>query len=197
VKPAGLVLAAGAGRRMGRPKALVWYEGEQLADRAVRLLREGGCDPVVLVLGAAHEQVQVPVGCQVVLAHDWASGQAASLRAGLHALAAGEATAAVVVLVDQPLLGPEAVRRVAAAWREGATAAQATYGGRPGHPVLLGRSVWPAVAEAAEGDVGARAWLRAHAESVRHVPCDGTGTPDDLDTRQDVAAAMVRDLSSG
>jgi CTP:molybdopterin cytidylyltransferase MocA len=173
---------------MGGPKALVELVGETLLARAVRLLRDGGCDDVVVVVGAAGETVArcaEALGCAAVLADGWEEGMSASLRAGLTALADGPHDACVVALVDQPLLGAEAVRRLVAA--EG-VAAVATYGGAPRNPVLLRRPVWAEVADAATGDAGARTWLRAHPDRVTPVPCDGTGSPVDLDTPADLAA---------
>jgi CTP:molybdopterin cytidylyltransferase MocA len=188
VTTAGLVLAAGAGRRMGGPKALVELAGEPLLARAVRLLRDGGCDEVVVVVGAEGETVArraEALGCAAVHADGWEEGMSASLRAGLAHLTAGPHDACVVALVDQPLLGAEAVRRLVAA---DAVAAVATYAGAPRNPVLLRREVWAEVAATATGDAGARTWLRAHPDRVRPVPCDGTGSPLDLDTPADLAA---------
>lgn len=146
------------------------------------LLRDGGCGQVVVVLGAA----VVPVtGATAVVAPDWDTGMAASLRAGLTGLAGD---ACVVALVDQPLVGPEAVRRLVALAGT-VDAAVATYGGKPRNPVLLARSVWPEVA-ALTGDAGARTWLRAHPDRVREVPCDDTGSPDDVDTPEDLARVL-------
>jgi nicotine blue oxidoreductase len=179
---AGVVLAGGAGRRFGGPKALVVLDGRRLVDRAVALLAAGGCDPVVAVSGAA--PFAVP-GALVVPNPDWDEGMGSSLRAGLAALD-GTAAAVVVIPVDTPWLGPESVRRVIAAHEAGATVAAATYGGKRGHPVLLGRQHWDAVRAAAVGDVGARGFLRAHPDLVTAVPCDGTGRPDDVDTPADL-----------
>ena len=191
---AGLVLAAGAGTRYGGPKALVPFEGELLVERAARLLAEGGCDPVLVVLGAQADRVQAAARlAAVVLADDWATGMGASLRAGLTALAGpahARVGACVVALADQPRVGPEAVGRLRAAWQAGAVAAVATYGGQARNPVLLDRSTWPAVASLAQGDAGARAWLRAHPGEVTEVPCDGTGSPADVDTREDLASLL-------
>lgn len=183
---AGLLLAAGAGRRFGRPKAQVELGGRTLVQRGVDLLRDGGCEPVVVVLGA---DLQVAVdGAAVVVATDWAEGMGASLRAGLAALQAGGASACVVALADQPLVRPDAVRRLIAAGA--ADAAVATYGDAPRNPVLLSRAVWADVAASARGDTGARAWLRAHPDRVTAVPCDGAGSPADLDTPADLAALL-------
>ena len=99
--------------------------------------------------------------------------------------------AVVVALVDTPGLGPESVRRLIAAGDEGAAAAQATYGGRRGHPVLLSRTVLAEVAAAATGDRGAGPWLAAHPERVRLIPCDGTGDPRDVDVPDDLAAVAA------
>jgi nicotine blue oxidoreductase len=189
VKIVGLVLAAGSGRRFGGPKALVELEGERLVERATRLLRDGGCDDVVVILGASAVEVSATAtlaGCRTVVAHDWEEGQGASLRAGLAEVATGDADAVVIALVDQPWVGAEAVRRLRQTAHDGAEAAVATYGGQPRNPVLLARSVWAAVAEAAVGDVGARAWLRANPERVVAVACDGTGDPRDVDTPDDL-----------
>ncbi|KQC37052.1 GNAT family N-acetyltransferase [Frankia sp. ACN1ag] len=195
---AGLLLAAGAGRRMGRAKALVELGGETLAARGVRLLADGGCAPVVVVVGAAADEVGAALaalaaaGPRLVRAEGWAEGIGGSLRAGLEALAGTGAHAAVVTLVDQPGLTAAAVRRLidaaapAAAYRRYA-ALTATYRGRPGHPVLLRRAVWADVAGLARGEVGARAWLRAHPDAVGRVACDGLGTPADVDTPADLA----------
>ncbi|PRX98452.1 nucleotidyltransferase family protein [Allonocardiopsis opalescens] len=189
---AGLLLAAGAGRRLGRPKALVEFCGATLLDRGVRLLRTGGCGPVVVVSGAA--PLDPPELPQVTVRHnpDWAEGMASSLRTGLAALAevaegGAESGAAVVALVDQPLIGPEAVARLIRAHAAGAGIAVAGYGGRPRNPVLLAREHWAAVAAGARGDAGARPFLRARPELVTLVPCDGTGSPDDIDTPEDLA----------
>jgi CTP:molybdopterin cytidylyltransferase MocA len=194
MRVAGLVLAAGGGSRYGSPKALVRLRGRLLVERAADLLAAGGCDPVVVVLGAAADQVLAaarlpPTGVRTVVNPDWPTGMGSSLRVGLAAVPA-EAEAVVVTLVDTPGLGPESVRRLVAAGSPDG-AAQATYGGRRGHPVLLGRTVITEVAAAATGDRGAGPWLAAHPERVRLVPCDGTGDPRDVDVPDDLAAVVA------
>lgn len=189
---AGLLLAAGAGRRMGMPKALVHLGAEPLVERGVRLLRDGGCAPVVVVLGARADEVP-DVDAEVVVNPDWATGMGSSLRAGLAALSA---EAVVVALVDQPLVQPEAVRRLIRAWEAGAAdAVVATYAGRRRNPVLLSARVWAEVKEAAVGDAGARGWL-ADADDARvvEVPCDDVGSPVDVDTPGQLAA-LLRSLA--
>jgi nicotine blue oxidoreductase len=181
VTVAGVVLAAGEGRRFGGPKAVAQVAGERLVDRAVRLAREGGCDPVVVVAGAVPLDV---AGAEVVDNPDWASGMGSSLRAGLSVLPAA-ADAALVLLVDTPWLGPGSVRRLLAAHRGGARLAVATYEGERGHPVLLGRDHWPGIAASARGDSGARAYLASRPDEVLEVDCTGTGEPTDVDLPTD------------
>lgn len=179
---AGILLAAGEGKRLGQPKALIELGGTTLAQRGVALLRDGGAAPIVVVTGA------VVVDLPGVLAVDnprWRSGMGSSLAAGL-ATVPGTCTAAVIALVDQPLIGPEAVRRLIAAHAAGAGVAVATYDGQPRNPVLIAREHWAEVTELAAGDSGARAFLRAHPELVTRVECGDTGRPDDADTRPDL-----------
>jgi CTP:molybdopterin cytidylyltransferase MocA len=180
---AGVLLAAGDGSRLGQPKALVELGGESLASRGVALLRAGGTDPVIVVTGAA--PVELP-GIQSVPNPRWREGMGSSFAAGLAALPE-RCDAAVVALADQPLVGPDAVRRLIAACRDGASVAVACYGGKPRNPVLISREHWAEVAAMAAGDVGARPFLRAHPELVTHVECGDTGRPDDIDTPDDLA----------
>lgn len=217
---AGILLAAGEGSRLGRPKALVELGGQTLAERGVRLLRDGGADPVLVVTGAVPVRVH---GARTVHNPDWRTGMGTSLAAGLRALGAvapgaadetaglngaddgadgahesvvgaSTAGAAVIALADQPLVGPEAVRRLITAYQNGASVAVAAYHGQPRNPVLIGREHWPAVLALATGDTGARPFLRAHPELVTLVECGDTGSPDDVDTPADLA--RVRGVSA-
>ena len=178
---AGLLLAAGAGRRMGMPKALV----DDWLVRSIDVLRDGGCDDVLVVLGAAADEARalLPADQRIVVAEDWDEGMGASLRVGLAALGS-EAEAAVVHLVDLPDVGPDVVSRVVATGSvAGSTAglARAAYAGVPGHPVLIGRDHWAGVIEAAVGDQGARAYLKTH--DVRLVECGDLAGGNDVDRR--------------
>ncbi|KAA9165752.1 nucleotidyltransferase family protein [Amycolatopsis acidicola] len=181
---AGLLLAAGAGRRFGRPKALVELDGEPLVRRALRVLTEGGCGPVRVVLGAQAEDARalLPDPSIAVYAEDWAAGMGASLRAGLRALPPADAV--LVHLVDLPGVTPEVVRRMLE-WSSPEVVARAAYEGKPGHPVLFGRRWWPAIAESANGDRGARDWLKTR-EDVRLVDCSELGSGTDVDTPADL-----------
>lgn len=174
----GLLLAAGAGRRMGTPKALVpgWLPS------SVAVLSEGGCEAVTVVLGAAADEARalVPAGVGVVEATDWAEGMGASLRAGLAALDATPADAVLLHLVDLPDVTAEVVRRVLATQVGPGALARAAYQGVPGHPVLLGRDHWRGVRETAAGDRGARIYLQQR--EVRLVECGDLASGRDQDT---------------
>jgi CTP:molybdopterin cytidylyltransferase MocA len=150
----------------------------------VSLLRDGGCTWVTVVLGAGAEQVRPLLTDQevtVVVAADWAEGMGASLRTGLRSLVQSEGDGVVVSLVDLPDLVPAVVARVIAAGGGPSTLARATYDGRPGHPVVLGRDHWPGVIASAVGDQGARAYLADR--DVTLVECGDLASGLDVDVQ--------------
>ncbi|WP_395245971.1 NTP transferase domain-containing protein [Agromyces sp. MMS24-K17] len=194
----GVLLAAGAGSRMGGPKALVRdaITGEPWTVGAVRMLRDAGCGRVIVVLGGGADEARallardsgsgvdgIDSAVEVVVAEDWASGLAASFRAGLRAAATTTADAALLTLVDLPGLPPAAGARVVAAAGPdlAGAAARAVYDGRPGHPVLIGRDHWTEAAAAVHGDAGAGAWLRA--VGAIEVECGDLADGRDRDSR--------------
>ena len=193
---AGVLLAAGSGSRLGHPKALVVIGGQSMARRGITMLRDGGTEPVIVVTGATGPDTDVTgpnagqVGRErgVITVHnpDWSAGMGSSLAVGL-GVVPDECAAAVIALADQPLVGPEAVRRLVASHAAGASVAVACYDGRPRNPVLISREHWPEVIALASGDVGARPFLRAHSELVTEVECGDTGRPDDVDSPEDLA----------
>ncbi|SEC08518.1 nicotine blue oxidoreductase [Streptomyces sp. 2131.1] len=188
---AGLLLAAGGGRRLGgRPKALLEHRGRPLVEHAVRTLRDGGCDPVHVVLGAAADEVRARAdlaGCAVGVNPEWAEGMGSSLRAGLGALADSGADAALVLLVDQPGIDARAVARLRAAYRDPTSLVAASYAGERGHPVLFGADLWADIAAGAVGDQGARAYLREHRAALRLVECSDVAQAYDIDTPADLS----------
>jgi nicotine blue oxidoreductase len=200
------LLAAGEGSRFGQPKALVELNGQTLAERGVGLLRAGGADPILVVTGA------VPLELDRTLTVDnplWRTGMGSSLRAALQALSEAargpdigpemgtDIGAVVVALADQPLVGAEAVARLIAAYRGGASVAVAAYDGQPRNPVLLAREHWPEVIATAAGDQGARTFLRTRPELVTLVECGDTGRPDDIDTPADLARITAAGTEDG
>ncbi|UFN43730.1 nucleotidyltransferase family protein [Nocardioides okcheonensis] len=179
---AGLLLAAGAGRRFGGPKALARDDdGTSWLLRSVQALRP--CAEVVVVLGAGAEQAAalLPMSVARVRADDWADGMGASLRAGLEALEGTDHDAALVTLVDLPDVGGDVVGRLLGAARGSDVLARAAYDGVPGHPVLIGRDHWAGVVTSAAGDRGARDYLAARAVDL--VECGDLATGVDVDAR--------------
>lgn len=176
---AGVLLAAGAGRRYGMPKALVEFESRLLVERAADLLART-CDEVYVVLGAAAAEVRERAhfgAARLVDNPDWDTGMGSSLSTGLRALPA-EIDAALIHLVDLPGMTETALARVRAAATSDVLAV-ATYAGTRGHPVLLGRSHWAGVIATVGGDEGARRYLREH-EPVG-IECGDVADPEDLD----------------
>jgi len=185
-----ILLAAGAGSRFGGGKLLAPYGGRPLIESSLANLAGAPVDETLVVVGDDAERLRPlvePYGVRVVENPGWEEGQSTSVRAGLLALGP-EVGAAVVLLADQPLVGPGAVGRLVAAFEEGARVAVATYGGERRNPVLFSREVWPLLMHELAGDEGARAVLRRHPHLVREVPCDGVGDPADVDTVEDLRA---------
>ncbi|MFE9739103.1 NTP transferase domain-containing protein [Streptomyces sp. NPDC006477] len=190
---AGLLLAAGGGRRLGgRPKALLSHRGRPLVEHAAGVLRAAGCEVVHVVLGASaevvRERAELP-GCVLVDNPAWAEGMGSSLRTGLASLAADPrgVDAALVLLVDQPGIGAEAVSRVLGAYGSRDTLAAASYDGERGHPVLFGAGHWAGIVASAVGDRGARDYLGAHRDAITPVDCSDVAEPYDIDTEADLA----------
>ena len=190
---AGILLAAGGGSRYGMPKALARVGGRLLGQQALGTLRGGGVDPVAVVIGAAANDVraQLSWGDAIVVENPaWASGVGSSLRVGLAALIQPnddgvlipEIDAAVILLVDTPGITSAAVARITEAATDPRSALiAASYRGRQGHPVLIGRDHWAGVAAAAVGDTGAKPYLAAHRDQLRLVPCDDIADGTDMD----------------
>lgn len=178
----GVLLAAGAGRRFGGPKALARDDdGTSWLLRSVQALRP--CAEIVVVLGAEAERAAalLPMSVARVRADDWDEGMGASLRAGLAALATTSHDAALVSLVDLPDVDAAVVARLATAVDGPDVLARAAYDGVPGHPVLIGRDHWAGVVATATGDRGARDFLATH--EVALVECGDLATGVDVDAR--------------
>ncbi|MFJ4228935.1 nicotine blue oxidoreductase [Paenarthrobacter nicotinovorans] len=185
----GVLLAAGAGTRLGRgPKALLPYRARTLVEVLADTLFDGGCNEVVVVLGAEADRIRSSTDLdayKVVENPDWAKGMAGSFRAGIDAAAAGNSI--MVALVDQPGLTPTAVSRLLGSHRPGRVTA-AAYPDESGrlkrrHPVIFDVELRSQAAAAAHGDTGARSFLKAHPGLVDLVDCSDLCSGEDLDTK--------------
>lgn len=185
---AGLVLAAGSSRRMGRPKQLLPLGGRPLLELVVAAANESSLDEVVVVLGSSADQVRAGVDfgrARVVVNRDHASGLGSSLRAGLTSLGAG-VDRALVILGDQPAVSGALFDRLLDLQSiSGLPAAALAFGDLLHPPVVLERSLFGDLA-GLEGDVGFRALIRGRPELVAALPAETDGRhPIDLDSAED------------
>ena len=176
----GLILAAGSGSRMGRPKATLEINGERLVDRAVTIFHEAGIKNVYVVLGAW--QGYVP-GAHVLINHDWESGMGSSLVTGLKSISENpENTDVVISLVDLPGMTAAAIRKISEASQE---IAVGQFGGKSGHPVKFARKHWQPIIDSAGGDVGARPYLKGR-DDVIFIELGDLAVGTDIDTQADL-----------
>jgi molybdenum cofactor cytidylyltransferase len=187
-----IVLAAGASSRMGQAKAAlpIGRTGETVVSRVIKTLLDGGVPRVVVVAGAHFDAVR-----QAFPSHEprarliehpgWEQGQLSSLLAGLGAIDEPQLEAAMVTLVDVPLVSASTVARVIAEWRRThAPIVRPASGARHGHPVIFDRSVF-ADLRAADPAVGAKAVFATHRERVLNVEITDAGAFEDIDTPGD------------
>jgi xanthine dehydrogenase accessory factor len=194
---AGIVLAAGRSRRMGRPKALLPFQGGTLLSHAVAALRGGGCGEVIVVCGPAHDETAAAaiargaerLGARVAVNPADGSEQIDSLRAGILALSA-ESEAAMVLPVDVPGVDAAAVRSLAEAFlARGAPVVRAAHGVRHGHPVLFSRALFPELLQPSLPE-GARTVIHRHADASETVDLPASAILDDVDTPDDYRRLM-------
>lgn len=177
---AGLVLAAGAGKRFGKPKASVEISSERLVDRAVSQLINAGCDQVYVVLGAWIDEVS---RAQVVINPDWETGMASSLRVGLKkVISDDEISTLLVTLVDLPGMSVAALKRVLETNED---LVVGVFEGKRGHPVKFAKKHFLPLMERLKGDEGARSYINSQG-SVAFVELSDVADGHDLDTPEDL-----------
>ena len=182
---AAIILAAGASRRLGRPKQLVQYEGETLIARAVRIAHEAELQPVIVVLGAEADAVRAAVRDERVLFVEndaWPEGIASSMRAGLRGVPA-DAAGALMMPCDQPRLSAAHLWHMVSSFAEGRTVVASTYAGVRGVPAVFPRDTWSELMKLA-GDVGARRFLMDSALPVVEISFEGGEV--DIDAPEDL-----------
>lgn len=189
---AAVILAAGASARMGRPKLLLTYQGIPLLQRAVNAAVRGGCDDVVVVLGANREEYLPALqGTTARLVHnpDFAHGMSGSIRVGIEALGDGT-QAAVIMLADQPFIDAGIVHDLIQTYRaSGKKIVASTYGGVRGVPVLFDRALFLELL-LLEGDQGARQVMGTYPDHIAavEIPPDAAR---DVDTPNDARSLLA------
>ena len=190
----GVILAAGASRRLGRPKQLLDLGGEPLLRRTVRNAMDSTLVEVLLVLGSRANEIAASVGDlgqRTVINPRFAVGQSTSVLAGIGAVAP-DADAILIMLGDQPLVTEAALSRIVGRFRGGGVSiVQATYDGTPGNPVLFNRSLFAELL-AVTGDEGARRVVRRHGAVVIGVEVGDVADVIDVDTEADYVHLLKR-----
>ena len=184
----GILLAAGESRRMGSPKALLAYQGQTFLGRICTAFFDAGVEELVVVLGAWEEKLRPALprhsALRTVVNPRYAQGQLSSLVCGLDALSPDSA-AAVVNLVDHPLVRTETIAALIASFQtDPLPIIIAAHQGKRGHPVLFSRQVYAELL-AAPLDKGAKTVVRKDPARVRHLALDDPGIVADIDTPQD------------
>lgn len=191
------------------PKALIrLHGGKSLLTKSLEILREGGCEDIVVVLGADEpfvrkalevwtDKIDAIMGdgaLHLVSNEQYADGISTSVRAGLQGVQELEShpESVLVQLVDTPEISPDAIALLCKVSDPSAVAV-ATYDGVIGHPMLIGREHWGPIASAITGDVGARQYLNGR-EDLQRIACDGLGSPADVDTPEQLRSLTKRDV---
>ena len=168
----GLILAAGSGSRLGTPKASLVVGGHRLVDRAVNNFVSAGITEIYVVQGA-----------HVIVNENWQEGMGSSLRIGLEHISIIEsATDVTISLVDLPGMTPDAIREIMQCPKD---IVVGTFSGKPGHPVKFAKKYWSEVSQCAQGDVGARNFLKGR-DDVHYIPLDELASGKDIDTPEDL-----------
>jgi len=197
-----IVLAAGRSSRMGRAKATLPLDnGDTFLTRIVRTFRDAGVDDVIVVVGHDADAIassfsQSGLAARFVMNAGYDRGQLSSLVSGLAAIDRPGVAAVLVTLVDVPLVSAATVRAVVERYRASrAPVVRPTSGARHGHPLLIDRSLFPAL-RSADPTEGAKPVVRAHASAAGDLEIADEGAFTDIDTDEDYRRWVI-DRSGG
>lgn len=191
-----VILAAGASRRLGKPKQLLPYKGRSLLWHASNTALATGLRPVVVVIGQGQEKIAKELeGMDLQMAEnsDWEEGMASSLRCGLEQAlkTAPDMDAVIFMVCDQPFVSAGLLAELALV--QGRTVkpiVASAYNEQLGTPALFTRRVFPALLEL-KGDAGARKLIKAFEGEVAVVPFPEGGI--DIDTQTDYEQLMEKE----
>ncbi len=187
-----VILAAGEGKRIGVPKALLRWGAETFLQRALRAY--AGCDPVVVVLGARFTEAKalLPAPAEAVFNANFRGPMLSSVQRGLEALPAG-VDAAFLAPVDQPLADGSLVQALRAAFEGGRAACTLPqFEGRPGHPLLVRADVFPHIARLAEHQTLQDFVAGLDADDVQRIDTSLPEAVLNINTPEDYRAFMTR-----
>ncbi len=183
-----IVLAAGASKRLGKPKQLLYFRGETLLKRAAKIAAASGCQPVIVVLGANTENLAREIeefDVEIVENLDWENGMGTSIQSGLKRLLeiCPDISGVIITVGDQPLVSVELIRKLTASFRlSDVPIVACSYGDAIGVPALFSRRILPELS-ALEADTGARKIIYRYRESVFKIPFEAGAV--DVDTERD------------
>lgn len=192
MKIAGIILAAGESRRMGRPKQLLAFQGKPLLQHVLDHARASRLDEVILVLGSRSELIAPAIerqGTRMIVNPHFAQGQSTSLVAAIEALA-DDVDGALFLLGDQPGVTTDIIDAVLDGFDgDPRSIVMTDWQGQSGHPVLLGRGYFDQIRSSLTGDIGARPIIAENRDRIRLVPV-AHPTPPDVDTEDDYARLL-------
>lgn len=188
-----VVLAAGASRRMGRPKQLLPYGNRTILQHVLDVLLGAGLHGVTVVLGHRADAVRGSLSgfpVHVCLNPDPDRGMLSSLRVGLSSLPA-DTNAVLVALGDQPNISPGVVSRIRQAYLvSGKGIVVPTCAGRRGHPTLIDLDRYGRAIHALDDNLGLKPLVRGHPEDTLELAVEDHGVLEDLDTPEDYRNAL-------
>ena len=177
-KLAAAILAAGESRRMGRPKALVPFEGLTFVERLLQATNHPRVGIVRVVLGANAESIQAELELDqeiVVVNQDWQQGQLSSIQSAIRSLPADQTAGLLLCPVDHPLISTQLVSRLIAEFdSDRKLIVVPTHQGRRGHPVIFHASLYAELLDASP-NVGARQVVWAHPDAIAEIETDEAG----------------------
>lgn len=188
IRISGVILAAGASSRMGRPKQLLPFNGTTLLGQVIENARRSDLDDIVVVLGHQAQKIQEQIdfrGITVLVNLDYASGQSSSVKAGIDH-AAKRSDAAMILLGDQPLVDPVVINRLIQSFKETLPSIVVpVYNGRRGNPVIIIRALFNELKSCLVGDSGARILFSKYSDKIRRVDVGTRHIHFDVDVMDD------------
>lgn len=188
---AGLILAAGEGRRIGKTKSLLEINGVSFLQMVADNLKRSGCVTITVVCGSDADEVrkearQIPIDC--IFNKNWQLGQYSSLRAGLKSLSQ-DISGVLVTLVDHPFVLPETYKKLMDAFvKSPHSIVKPVYDSRSGHPIVIPQDIIDEIKQSSD-KLTLRDVLSKYEDRIMRITVDDPGILKDIDTLQDLEKA--------